>query len=219
MTGRRGLVVYGAGGLARELAWLVEQLPDGPESWTIQCFVDDRPERQGTMLLGVPVLSLDEADQRHRSDCSACVAVGRPVAREALASRLEGRGFEIATVVHPGCYVSPRTRIGEGTIVQAGSVPTIDVRIGRHVLLNGRLSIGHDTTVGDFSTLGPGVNVSGRVRIGRRVQIGTGATIINGTEEALLQIGDDAIIGAGACVVGPVEVGATVVGVPARRIR
>ena len=49
--------------------------------------------------------------------------------------------------------------------------------------------------------------------------MGTGAVIINGTEEAPLVIGDDAVIGAGAVVTKSVPPGVTVVGVPARPIR
>jgi acetyltransferase-like isoleucine patch superfamily enzyme len=77
-------------------------------------------------------------------------------------------------------------------------------------------AIGHDVTLDAFSTLLPGVRVAGCVRIGRRAYVGTGATIINGTPDAPLVVGEDAIIGAGACVTRSVEPGVTVVGVPAR---
>src|SRR5262249_16640349 len=63
--------------------------------------------------------------------------------------------------------------------------------------------------------LAPGVHVSGWVTIGARAYVGTGATIINGHRGAPLTIGDDAVIGAGACVTKSVEAGTTVVGVPA----
>jgi len=70
--------------------------------------------------------------------------------------------------------------------------------------------------MGDFTTLAPGVHISGCVHLGKRVYVGTGAVIINGTQEEPIVIGDDAVIGAGACVIKSVPTGQTVVGVPAR---
>ena len=103
-------------------------------------------------------------------------------------------------------------------MIQVGSLITVDVRIGDHVLINGDLTIGHDSEVGDGSVVCPGANVSGWVRIGRRVLVGTGATILAGERDRPLTIGDDAVVGAGACVVTDVAAGSTVVGVPARPV-
>ena len=74
------------------------------------------------------------------------------------------------------------------------------------------------TSIPDALRLAPGVHVSGWVRLGRRTYVGTGAAIINGTQEQPLVIGDDAIVGAGACVTRSVEAGVTVVGVPAKPV-
>jgi acetyltransferase-like isoleucine patch superfamily enzyme len=60
------------------------------------------------------------------------------------------------------------------------------------------------------------VKVSGRVRIGARAYIGTNASIINVDADAPLVIGDDAVVGAAACVTRNVAPGTTVVGVPAK---
>jgi acetyltransferase-like isoleucine patch superfamily enzyme len=55
--------------------------------------------------------------------------------------------------------------------------------------------------------------------LGKRVYVGTGAVIKNGTPTQPIVIGDDAVIGAGACVTKSVAPGLTVVGVPARPIQ
>jgi serine acetyltransferase len=87
------------------------------------------------------------------------------------------------------------------------------------VQINLDCTVGHDVVMGDYTTLAPGVHVSGCVRFGQRAYVGTGATIINGTQDAPLIIGDDAVIGAGACVTKSVPTGLTVVGVPAKPLQ
>ena len=57
-----------------------------------------------------------------------------------------------------------------------------------------------------------------RVHFGKRVYVGTGAVLINGTEKNPLIIGDDVIIGAGACVTKSIESG-TWGGVPAKLLK
>lgn len=211
------LVVYGVGGMGREIGWLVERAVSKGLNWLIACFIDDDEASWGSTVNGHPVLGLQEAAHRY-PEALALAAAGHPRAREILVSRLANAGFRFATLIHPDVFWSRWNTCGEGSIIQAGSYVTTNITIGRHVLLNGSLTVGHDTSIGDFSTIGPGANVSGWVRIGRAVCIGTGATILNGNECSPLVVDDGAVIGAGACVIGDVAAGSTVVGVPARSI-
>ncbi|MBP1718669.1 MAG: sugar O-acyltransferase, sialic acid O-acetyltransferase NeuD family, partial [Deltaproteobacteria bacterium] len=108
--------------------------------------------------------------------------------------------------------------IGDGTVICAGNILTTNITLGKQVQINLDCTIGHDVVMEDYVTLAPGVHVSGWVHLGNRVYVGTGAVIINGTEEAPIRIGDDAIIGAGACVIESVAKGLTVTGVPAKPV-
>jgi UDP-3-O-[3-hydroxymyristoyl] glucosamine N-acyltransferase len=105
--------------------------------------------------------------------------------------------------------------MGEGVVICAGCVLTTNIRLGKYVQLNLDCTIGHDVAMGDYTTLAPGVHVSGWVHFGKRVYVGTGAVIINGTEERPLTIGDDAVVGAGACVTSSIPKAQTWGGVPA----
>jgi len=212
---KQKVVIYGGGGFAREVAWLVECCDAGKGAYEVACFVDDDEAAHGKLLNGIPVMSLQVAREQFPT-ARMVGGVGVPKTRQSVIGKAARAGFSFCTLVHPNVERSRWVEIGEGTIVCAGSLLTTNIIIGRHVQLNLDCTVGHDVRIGDFATLAPGVHLSGWVHIGERVYIGTGAVIINGTKDTPMQIGDDAVIGAGACVIKPVPPGTTVVGVPAR---
>jgi sugar O-acyltransferase (sialic acid O-acetyltransferase NeuD family) len=207
------IVIYGAGGFAREILWLVRSARDHTHPYEVVCFVEDEPRCEN--LKGLPVESLAGSRARF-PDARMVVAVGSPVARARLVERAAHAGYEFETVVHPRTERSEWIEIGAGTVICAGSILTTDIRVGRHVQINLDCTIGHDVVAEDFATLAPGVHVSGCVHLERGAYIGTGATIVNGTPGRPIVIGAGATVGAGACVVKSVPPGVTVVGVPAR---
>ena len=121
-------------------------------------------------------------------------------------------------MIHPRVEMSRWVQIGEGTVICAGNILTTNIILGQQVQINLDCTIGHDVVMGDYTTLAPGVHVSGWVHFGKRVYVGTGAVMINGIEDTPLYIGDDVVIGAGACVTKSIESG-TWGGVPAKPLR
>ena len=63
----------------------------------------------------------------------------------------------------------PNIKIGEGSIICAGTILTTNLVFGKFTQLNLLTTIGHDTILGDFCTTGPGVNISGNCNIGNNV--------------------------------------------------
>lgn len=209
----RKLFIYGSGGFAREVAWLAEEA-----GFEIMGFIDDNPDKIGSLINGIEVFSLEEA-RFYVSEASLVIAVGSPQTREKLYFKASSVGFSFATLVHPRVEKSKFIEMGEGTVIAAGSILTTNISLGKHVQINLDCTIGHDVVMEDFATLAPGVHVSGWVRIGKRAYIGTGAVIINGKEGEPIVIGDDATVGAGAVVTREVPPGTTVVGVPAKPLQ
>ncbi|HVR33100.1 MAG TPA: acetyltransferase [Acidimicrobiia bacterium] len=205
------VAVYGAGGFAREVAWLIEAC----EEFDAVCFIDDDPATHGATMNGIRIMSLDSARATF-PDASVVGAVGTPSIRERVVTKAEEAGMAAATIIHPRTELSRWVEVGEGTVICAGNILTTNIRLGRHVQINLDCTVGHDVIMDAFTTLAPGVHVSGWVHLGRRVYVGTGATFVNGTKENPLVVGDDAVIGAGACVTRSVASGSTVVGVPAK---
>ena len=212
------IAIYGGGGFAREVTWLVQSCNEGAEVYRVVCFIDDDPTLHGKLLNGIPVVSLDAACERF-PEAAVVGGIGSPQTRQRLMEKAAAAGFGYETIVHPRVERSEWIEIGAGTVICAGNILTTNITLGRHVQINLDCTIGHDVVMGDYTTLAPGVHVSGCVHFGQRVYVGTGAVIINGTQEAPIVIGDDAVIGAGACVTKSVAPGLTVVGVPARPLQ
>lgn len=212
--GCQRLLLFGAGGHARELAWLAEQA--WGESLDIVFVVDQRsflrPE-----LNGRRVVLLDELKPAH--DDAWIVAIGDPADRRRIAERLSARGNRATRLIHPRVECSRWVGLGEGSVLCAGVSITTNVTIGRHVHVNRDCTIGHDVMIEDFVTLSPGVQVSGHVQIDAGAFVGTGATIINGSAGRPIRIGADSVVAAGACVIEDVEASSMVAGVPAQRKR
>ena len=206
------IVIFGAGGFAREVAWLIaEKNKHSPTA--VACFVGTG-EEVGREVHGRPVLTAPEAHRRF-PNAAAIATSGAGAIREAMTLEAVAAGFtNYATLIDPGVrFHHNHVAIGVGTVLCAGTILTTDIRLGNHVQINLDCTVGHDTEMEDYVTLAPGVHISGRVRICRGAYIGTGASVIPG-----VTIWAGATIGAGAVVVRDVPAGETHVGIPAKAI-
>jgi sugar O-acyltransferase (sialic acid O-acetyltransferase NeuD family) len=214
----KNILIYGASGFGREVAWLVEDINKVDSVFKLNAFIDDEPSKWGKYLNNITVKSFMEALEQHPHS-SVVGGIGNPLIREKILKKAADAGFEFATLIHPRVEKSKTVAVKEGTIICAGNILTTNIHIGKHVHINLDCTVGHDVIMGDYTTLAPGVHVSGWVHFGKRVYIGTGANVINGTETNPLTVGDDSVIGAGACVTKSVPPKETWAGVPAKRIK
>lgn len=206
------LVIIGVGGFGREIAWLVERINKLNPTWELIGFIDDNEDLHGNIVNDYQVLGNSNWLKEHKNHMKAVCAIGNPKVRKKVIQKLNG--VEFATLIDPSVLISNRVTIGEGSIICAGSILTVNITIGSHVIINLDSTIGHDVQIDDFTTLYPSVNVSGNVVIEECVEIGTGCQLIQG-----LKVGDGTIIGAGAVVVKELPRECTAVGNPAKIIK
>ncbi len=208
------IVIYGAGGLGREVAQMLEDLNAREPRWSVLGFLSDDPAVQGTTSGDLPVIGGGEWVRARTQPISVVVAVGSPALKRRLVRRVRSPLTTFPIIVHPSVTMGRRVSLGEGTVVGAGAVFTVDIRVGAFVTVGIGCTISHDDVLRDFSTLAPGVNVSGNVTIGEGADIGTGSQMIQG-----VSVGEWSIVGAGAVVCRDLPANVTAVGVPAKTIK
>lgn len=209
------LYIVGSGGFGREVAWLVKRINQQNEEWKLKGFIDDDEKLAGSIIDGYPVIGGTDYFNRIGHESWIVCAVGSASTRKKIINKLERNpNVNFATLIDPSVMLSDSVSIGEGSILCAGTIATVDIHIGKHVIVNLDCTIGHDAIIDDFVTIYPSVNVSGNVTVGEESELGTGTQIIQGKT-----IGKETIVGAGAVVVRNIPDKCTAVGSPAKPIK
>lgn len=205
------LYIIGAGGFGREVAWLVERINEKAPTWDLQGFIDDNESIHGNIEDDYKVLGGCDYLEKQPKDIWCVCAVGSARVRNQIIEKVSSyKNVHFATLIDPSVMYSKRVAIGEGSIVCAGTILTVDITIGKHVIINLDCTVGHDAVLKDFITVYPSVNISGNVTVGTGSELGTGTQIIQGKN-----ICANSIVGAGALVVKNIENAGTYIGVPA----
>lgn len=211
----KDLIIFGASGFGREVAWLVERINQVEPTWNFLGFMDDNDSIQGTEINGYRVIG-KTGDISKYPDAYFVCAVGASKTREKIVNNMKriNPTVKFGTVIDPSVELSDLVTIGEGTIICAHTIITVNISIGCHVIINLDCTVGHDAILNDFVTLYPSVNVSGATNIGYCSELGTGMQIIQGKN-----VGKYSIVGAGAVVVKDIPAMCTAVGSPAKPIK
>ncbi|WP_288479591.1 acetyltransferase [uncultured Clostridium sp.] len=206
------IVIIGAGGFGREVAWLIEDINKEKKEFEILGFLDDSIEKKDKIINGYKVLGgLEDIELK---DVYFTCAIGNSEIKSNVVKKAIERKLKPINLVHPSVKMGKYNKFGEGLIICAGTIITVNTNIEDYVTINLNCTIGHDTNIGMFTTMYPGVNLSGECVIEKGVELGTNSTIIQGKS-----IGYNTILGAGSVVVKNLEENIVAVGIPAQKVR
>jgi len=207
------VIVLGAGGHAQVVADILLRAHEAGSSRRPVGYLDDDPELEGSVLLGLPVLgAIGQLDEFEHD--AVIVGMGDNGARADLFSRLRARAETIVSAIHPSAVVAPDVSVGQGVMICAGSVVNTGAVIGDNVILNTGCTVDHGDRIGASAHVAPGAHLGGEVTVGQGALIGIGSIVVRGC-----RIGEWAVIGAGSVVTKDIPCFATAVGVPARVIK
>jgi sugar O-acyltransferase (sialic acid O-acetyltransferase NeuD family) len=203
------VIVVGAGEFGREIhTWVTQAIGQGLP-WTLDGFLDDRPDALDRFA-GLPPIVGSVREYQPTPDDRFLCAVGTPEGKRKVFELLMARGGRFATFVHPTALIGRNVELGEGTIVCPFTQLSCDIRLGRLVTFGTFSNSAHDTVIGDFVQISGSCEINGRAVIGEGAFVGSHATILPGAK-----VGPMAFVGAGSVVLRRVSAGAKVFGNPA----
>lgn len=207
------LVIYGAGGLGREILSYLRAANADAERWNFLGFIDDG-KPSGSRVGDSKVLGGMTELVSRTSPVAVLMGLADPGVKASLYGKLSlNPQVTFPVLVHPLAHVGPSAALGAGTVISPYCSVSVDAVLGLCSFFNVGSQIGHDSILGDFGSVMPHVDVSGNVTVGPRTLIGAGARILQG-----LSIGSDVTIGIGSVVLNNVLDRCTVMGYPARVI-
>jgi sugar O-acyltransferase (sialic acid O-acetyltransferase NeuD family) len=212
MTDLHRIIIYGAGGMGREILQLVRTIL-GDDGIGRIAFVDDSVP-YGTVLNDCEVLGGAEYIEGLTSPIAVVFGFAASDAKEKVYRRLKKNpNISFPNIIHPSAAVSEYASLGEGIVIAAGCIVSVNALIGNCVFLNNYALIGHDSKIGNFTSVMPMSAISGNVTVGEGCLIGVSSAILQG-----VKIGSGCTIGMGSIVLSDVNGGMKVFGNPAKRI-
>ncbi|WP_224483120.1 acetyltransferase [Robertkochia aurantiaca] len=209
---QKKVFIVGAGGLGRQIEFYAESHPDFKNgSCSLEGYIDDNPGALDNKFSRLSVVG-NVDDYLFEPDDRVILAIGNIEQRERIVAKLQSRAEIIS-------FIANDTTIGFNTIIGKGVVICPDVHIGcnclveDYCLINLKTIVGHDSTLGEFSSLMPRSDIGGGSKVGKKVYMGTKATISPG-----LEICDEVFIGVNTTVLKSIHESGTYFGLPARKM-
>lgn len=213
----KDIVIYGAGGLGREVACLIRSINQTYSQWNLLGFIDDglsvgtKVSHYGEVLGGKQFLL------KLNKPMSVVISIGSPsVVKEIVSVLSVNTWIDFPNLIYPSLrFADTETfEIGKGNIIKHDCGFSCDIKIGNFNLLNGGVVFGHDVEIGDFNTFMPDVRISGEVKIGDGNFFGVGAIVLQ-----QIRIDKDVKLGAASVMMRKPKNGELYMGNPAKMVK
>jgi len=207
----KDIVIIGAGGFAKEVAFLIDEINNDELEWNLLGFIDEEKQIKSKYS----IINSDNWLINHKSELSVAFGIGNPELLSSIYEKIKkNKKLRFPNLIHPNCVGDwERIKLGKGNIICASNTFTTDIQIKDFNIINLDCTIGHDVKIGNFNVINPSVNMSGGVTIQNKVLLGTSSTILQ-----YKNICDSTIIGAGAVVTKDIIESGIYIGSPAKKM-
>jgi sugar O-acyltransferase (sialic acid O-acetyltransferase NeuD family) len=211
----KDIVIVGHGGLAKEVAFLIEEINRVQLTWNLRGHISAERNNVGTRSGKHAVVEADDWLTRTRENIAVAVAIGRSEMLRTMHTGLkQNKNLEFPNLIHPRAFGDwDQIKRGDGNIIMGGASFTTQITLGTLNIFNPGCTIAHDCVLGSYNLINPSASLSGEVVLGDEIMVGTGARILQ-----QLHVCSRAIIGAGAVVTRNIKESGKYIGVPARKM-
>lgn len=211
------IVIIGAGGLAREVKNLIDNINIGKLTFEFLGYLVSDLDKLGEYDSKDEVIGDFSWFKEQTHVINVAIGIGNPKSRLNVVNKLLTNYSQLVfpSLIHPSViYDKNSVTIEQGVIICASTVMTVNIMVQEFSFINLCCTVGHDAFIGRGSVLNPTVNISGGVSLGDGVLVGTGSQILQ-----YVSVGSNSVIGAGACVTKQLPSNIVAVGVPAKAIK
>jgi len=194
------IIIVGAGGFGREIAWVINRVNQGGKFFKIVGFCDDDLGKADDVVDVAPFLGSVQNIIRKYPACGYICAIGNNKIRFNLMDQLNKAALQPLTVIDPTAVIAENALVGEGSFIGVNSVVSVGCVLADGCIVNHNVTVGHDVTAGDCVQLCPGVRVSGGCSLGSGALLGSNSCTI-----PCKTMGDWSILGAGAVLLSDLK--------------
>lgn len=208
------IAVYGAGGLGRETACLIDRVNSVEPQWEIIGYFDDgvqsgtQVDHHGCVLGNMQTLN------SYPDELDVAIAIGSPKTVKLLVEKITNPKIGFPNIICPTFdIVDPQTfTIGKGNVIKNLCRVSCNVKLGDFNMLNGMVVFGHDAEVGSYNSFMPNVRISGETKIGDANFFGIASIVLQG-----VKVGNDVRLGAASVLMKKTQDGYLYMGNPAKK--
>jgi len=204
------LFIIGAGGFGRELESWVSRIPKENCPWLIEGFIDDDPHSLKENASDIKYAGT--TDFPFEEDDCVLMAIANPIIKEKLFQKMKGK-VRFVTYIDPTAIIGMYAKIGDGCVICPNTIISANAYLGDCVTINLGSQVGHDATIGSFSSLMGHVDIGGCSSVGRNCYLGTQSCLAPNTK-----LGEGITIGIGSTVINNLDEPGTYFGYPAKKI-
>lgn len=203
------IIIFGAGGLAREICYLINRCLSDKFSVIGYVVEEQFYDKTKRYVDGLPVYCKEFL---HENEIGVVMGFSLVKEKKRLCEELLSySNLSFPSIIEPSNNISPDSSIGQGVVMTGYCSVSVNVKIGDFVLMNGGVWLGHDAQIGSYSSLMPRCSISGNVTVEEGVIIGAHSFVLEKKK-----IGENSVVAPGSIVFTNVIKDVTVVGNPAR---
>lgn len=211
------IVVIGAGGLAREVRWLIEDINREKKEFHFLGYIVSDLKKVGKLDSKDFILGDYSWLKLNDNIINVVVGIGNPIDRLKVVKELSLLKINIIypNLIHPSVkFDKSSIQLGKGIIICANTILTVNIKIEDFVLINISCAVGHETVIRKGTVVNSLTQISGGVQIGKGVLIGAGATVLQ-----YIKIGDFSIVGACALLTKSISREMVALGIPSKNLK